>query len=67
MSRLLTYLIQKFIPLFLGLYFVFSYSLAIAEAPISSLPNLESPNLFQNTNEQWSMHGQTTYIVQQKK
>ncbi len=38
----------------------------LAEAPVSDHPEIDSPVAVEGTTEQWNIHGQSTYIVQQK-
>ena len=38
----------------------------LAVAPVSDLPEVDETNAVEGETEQWSIHGQSTYIVQQK-
>lgn len=40
--------------------------IVLAEAPVSDTPKVNSPVAIEGETEQWSIHGQSTYIVQQK-
>ena len=38
----------------------------LAESPVSDSPKVDSSFAIEGNTEQWSIHGQSTYIVQQK-
>ena len=40
--------------------------IVLAESPVSSAPTVDSPIALEGATEQWSIHGQATYINQFK-
>ncbi len=56
---------QLFFPCLCSVLMLFSVS-AHSESPVSDTPRVDSPYPLEGKTEQWSIHGQATYILQQK-